>query len=363
MIDFFPIEYYYAIYINLSLFIILFTVLHTLALKIDDPKNIRYLNAMGAFLLIFIVIYMGLRPISGAFTDMVTYAAHFNRYANGYPIIVDTDIGFHLFMKFSSQFMSANIFFLLCSFMYIYPMYFISKKFFDKYWFFSFIMLVVSFSFWPYGVNGIRNGIATSFFLLAFAFHEKKILMILFMVLACLSHKTLLLPTLAYIITLIHNNPKTYLKTWLITIPLSLFLGSVWISLFSSLGFADDRLGGYLTGKADAQFEDLSFRWDFLIYSGSAVFTGWFFIFKKGFKDVYYNRLLNIYLIANSFWILVIRANFSNRFAYISWFMIGIIIIYPFLKQQFYKNQNLVIGRVLMLYFSFTYFMYYIYYS
>ncbi|ULC58276.1 EpsG family protein [Flaviramulus sp. BrNp1-15] len=363
MIDFFPIELYYKIYINLALFITLFTFFHTLILDIDHPKNIRYLNFMGYFLLFFIVIYMGLRPIHGIFTDMMTYARHFERYANGYPILLNQDLGFHIFMKFCAQFMTANTFFLVCAFMYIYPMFLISKKFFKEYWFFCFFMFVVSFSFWPYGVNGIRNGIATSFFLLAFTYSDKKILMVTYMVIACLFHKTLLLPTLAYIATLFHNNPKTYLKTWLLTIPLSLFLGSVWIAFFSSLGFADDRLGGYLTGEADAKFESLSFRWDFLIYSASAVFSGWFFIFKKGFKDIYYNRLFNIYLIANSFWILVIRANFSNRFAYISWFMMGIIIIYPLLKQQFFKNQNFVIGKILFVYFSFTYFMYFVYYA
>tara|TARA_R110001583_G_C5589679_1_gene403629 strand:+ start:371 stop:1045 length:675 start_codon:yes stop_codon:yes gene_type:complete len=223
-------------------------------------------------------------------------------------------------------------------------------------------MFIVSFSFWAYGVNGIRNGIATSLFLMAFAYSDKKVLMIFFMISASLFHKTLLLPIVAYIATLFHNNPKTYLKVWFIAIPLSLLLGSVWTSLFSNLGFADDRLG-YLTGEVDAKIENLGFRWDFLLYSASAVFAGWYFIFKKGFVDVYYNRLFSIYLIANSFWILVIKANFSNRFAYISWFMMAIIIIYPLLRQRFFKNQNLVIGKILLIYFSFTYFMFFIYYA
>ena len=39
-----------------------------------------------------------------------------------------------------------------------------------------------------------------------------------------------------------------------------------------------------------------------------------------------------IYLTANAFWILVIRSSFSNRFAYLSWFLMAIIIFYPFFK-------------------------------
>lgn len=363
MIDFFPIKYYYDVYINFSLFIVFVTFFHTLFLRMEDSKNIKYLKIIGYLVLFFMFIYLGLRPISPAFTDMTTYAAHFYRYAHGVPIKSSSDILFHIFMKFCSQIMTANMFFMICILFYIYPMFLISKKYFGKYWFYSFFMFVVSFSFWGYGVNGIRNGIATSFFLLAFAYYDKKVLMSLFMILACLFHSSILLPSLAFIITLFHNNPKTYLISWLLAIPLSLFSGDIWISLFSNLGFADGRLSGYLSGEADAKFESLSFRWDFLLYSSSAVYAGWYFIYKKEFKDLYYNRLFNIYLIANSFWILVIRANFSNRFAYISWFMISIIIIYPLLKQQFFKNQNLVIGKIVLIYFSFTYFMYFIYYN
>ncbi|MFV0541603.1 MAG: EpsG family protein [Aestuariibaculum sp.] len=310
--------------------------------------------------LIISIVYIGLRPISHYFVDMVTYAAHYNRYLEGFPVLTNRDISFHIFMKMCSYIMSTNMFFFLCVLLYIYPMYFISKRFFGQYWFYCFIMFIVSFSFWPYAVNGIRNGIATSFFLMAFAFSDKKVFMVLFMCLACLFHKTLLLPTIAYIVTLYNNNPKVYIKLWLTTIPLSLFLGGVWITLFSSLGFADDRFS-YLTSELDANIKVSGFRWDFLLYSAFAVFFGWYFIFKKGFADKYYYRLYGIYLIGNSFWILVIRANFSNRFAYISWFMMGIIIIYPLLKQRFYSNQNLVIGNILLVYFSFTYFMFKIY--
>ena len=103
--------------------------------------------------------------------------------------------------------------------------------------------------------------------------------------------------------------------------------------------------------------EAASFRWDFLLYSATGVYAGWYYIIKKNFDDTFYIRLFNIYLIANAFWVLVIRANFSNRFAYLSWFMLGVIIIYPLLKQNFLSNQHRVIGGVLIIYFAFTYLM------
>ena len=54
-------------------------------------------------------------------------------------------------------------------------------------------------------------------------------------------------------------------------------------------------------------------------------------IFVKKFDDKLYKQLFAIYLIVNGFWVLIIRANFNNRFAYLSWFMLAIIILCKFL--------------------------------
>lgn len=124
-------------------------------------------------------------------------------------------------------------------------------------------------------------------------------------------------------------------------------------------------MGGYLVGEAaeGAKFSSTGFRYDFLAYSAAAVYTGWYFIFKKKYNDKIYINLYNTYLICNAFWILVIRANFSNRFAYLSWFMMGLVIIYPFLKKEFFINHHLLVGKVLTVYFLFTYLMEYLYYT
>ena len=99
------------------------------------------------------------------------------------------------------------------------------------------------------------------------------------------------------------------------------------------------------------------FRWDFLLYSASGVFAGWYFIEKKGFQDALYQRLFNTYLIANGIWILIIRANYSNRFAFLSWFLLGLVIIYPLLKSKIFSRQHVVIVRIVFIYFSFCYLM------
>lgn len=365
MIDFIDPGLFYATHINVATIVAIFMFINSQFTPVDDFKNIAIINFLVLLFLSFIIIFVGLRPVSGAyFGDMTTYSQYFNYYANGGVISSEKDVFFHSFMKFCAQIMSMHYFFLLCSFLYVFPMYKISKNHFGPYWAYSALILIVSFSFWTYATNGIRNGLATSLFLWGIAYYDKKVIMFTLFVFAALTHQTLLLPIAAFLLTFFYNNPKAYLTLWFLCIPLSIGLGGFWEGFFASLGFGDGRLGGYLLGEADPEaFKSVGFRWDFLIYSGSAVFTGWYFIIKRKFDDKLYIQLFNTYVLANAFWILVIRANFSNRFAYLSWFMIAVIIIYPFLKQKFYTNQHKVIGLVIMAYFSFTLFMFYVYYG
>ncbi|WP_299554767.1 EpsG family protein [Seonamhaeicola sp.] len=362
MIEFIPLKHYYAVYMYSCLAIVLFSIIHTWVLKMDDRKNIAYINVVGVLILTLFIFYIGLRPVSGRyFTDMRTYANHFNYYAAGGELLMEKDVVFHFFMKTCSSFLSINVFFLLCAFLYIFPMYKISKAFFKDYWYYCFLMFIVSFSFWSYAVNGIRNGIATSIFLWGISYQENKVKMAVLLLLSTLFHKSMLLPIFAYVISMLYNNPKFYLLCWLSAIPLSIALGGVWESLFTALGFGGDRLGGYLSSGGGQGSP--GFRFDFLFYSSFAVFAGWYFIFRKKFKDNIYNLLFNTYLITNAFWILVIRAHFSNRFAYLSWFMMAIVIVYPLLKEVLFKRQHVKLGNIYFVYFSFTFFMWSIYYS
>ncbi|WP_067149406.1 EpsG family protein [Pseudotamlana agarivorans] len=364
MFSFVPSSIYYEIYIYLCLFLVLFTLLHTRLLELDDQKNINFIKFFGYFLLFSLILYIGQRPIYAIFGDTVNYNVAYNNYALGKKVGNVDDYGWHVFMKFMSSITTIHTFFTIVAIVYIYPMYKISKVYFGDFWYYSFVLFIVSFSFWTYGVNGMRNGAALSLFLWGVAYSSNKKLMALFFLLAAMFHKTALLPIAAYGLTYYFNNPKIYFKSWLACIPLSLVFGSIFIIIFSKIGFGgDDRLSGYLTKQsAEGTFSSTGFRWDFLFYSAFPVFAGWYFVIKRKFEDPVYFRLLNTYLICNSFWILVIKANYSNRFAYLSWFMMAIVIIYPILKEDFFKNQHLMIGKIMLIYFGFTFFMFKFFY-
>lgn len=357
MIDFIPIELYTPIYYYILLVVVLVILLHTQTKGLKSTEALQLNNNFGSLVAVFVLLYMGLRPIHGVFVDMTTYNKLFESYVTGAPITSTKDVFFHVFTKFSSQVMSAQIYFLLCAALYVVPLYIVCKKWFNNYWFYAFLFLIGAFSFWAYGTNGIRNGIAGSLFLLGIS-RDKRLWQVVFFVLAINFHKTMLLPTAGFILANFYNEPKKMIGFWTLCIPLSLVGGGFFENFFATLGFEDDRLSYLTDGNInDDNFSSTGFRWDFLLYSATAVFAGWYYIVKLKFEDKIYFWLFNTYLFANAFWILVIRANFSNRFAYLSWFMIGLVIIYPLLKREMIPEQHKKIGFILIAYFGFTFLM------
>tara|TARA_R110002051_G_scaffold304626_2_gene374080 strand:- start:2489 stop:3547 length:1059 start_codon:yes stop_codon:yes gene_type:complete len=348
---------------NIILCICGFTFLHTLVLQESDVKVLMYNRWISFVLLVFLLVYIGTRPINGVFVDMTTYAQTFQQFKLGLIKPGKGDIGFEYFIYYCSQLTSVEMFFFICAFIYVVPLFIACKKWFPKHYFFAFLMLVASFSFWTYGTNGIRNGMATSLFIWALSYLPKNLkAAIPIFALSLMFHKSMLLPLLALGITFIMTDTKKYYFFWLFSIFLSITMGGIWESLFASMGFGDDRLAGYLTAAADAKkFSSTGFRYDFLLYSAAPLVLAYFYVFKKGFSDPLYKHILHTYMIANAFWIMVIRANFSNRFAYLSWFLMALVVVYPLLKEVFWHKQFKKLGIITLVYYGFTYAMYFYY--
>lgn len=362
MFDFVPLESYTNLHYYVLLLIAVVMLVHAFIYGIDDDRSIQFFNYFGYFVLVIYILYMGFRPISGKyFGDTSTYAQGYKLLQEGRSVKIEKDYLFNYFMAFCSRIMDIHSFFFIIDIFYIVPLILFSEKYFGKYWFFVMFMFIGSFSFWTYGVNGIRNGLGTSFFIMGLYFYnDRKPLLYLLLLLSYFMHASLIIPIAAFLLTGLYKNPKIYLYVWLMSIPISLAGGSVWTSFFSSLGFAEDRTQGYLTGGSEEynnQFSQTGFRWDFLLYSSSAVFLGWYFIFKKKITDQFYIHIFGVYCIANAFWILVITAAFSNRFAYLSWFLMPVVIAYPMFKYKIWNDQYKIFGTILFLYFMFTFFM------
>lgn len=357
--NFIPLPYYKIIYFQFLLLLVLGVLFNSFYVELTDRKNLKLKNGIGIFVLLFTILYLGLRPISIWFGDMVIYNIEFQNYVNGAPFDTKKDFVFEVMKYIFAKFLNAKSFFFTCAFFYVYLLYVASKKLFRDYWFYAFLTLLVAFTFWAYGSNGIRNGLATSVFIYAIS-RDRKYAIFLLLLVTYFIHKGMLVPIAAYVITTFHTTTKNYLIAWLMAIPLSLTLGGFWENFFLGLGFGEEKLNTYL-GSFNQASEGvelvLGFRWDFLLYSAAGVYAGWYYIVKKDFKDAFYEKLFNVYLIANAMWILVIRANYSNRFAFLSWFLLGLVIIYPLLKRELFTKQHALIGKIIFAYFGFSYLM------
>ncbi|WP_298535116.1 EpsG family protein [uncultured Algibacter sp.] len=359
MFDFIPIKSYYDIYYHTIACICFIAYFHTLILKPSESKLLFFCKAGAFFLLISLLLYIGFRPLHGIFVDMTTYANIFQRYQIGNYDITN-DYGFSYFLLFCSKVMTLEGFFFLSAFIYIFPLFCASKNWFPNHYFFAFLLFVSSFSFWPYGVNGIRNGMATSLFILAISYNHKNFkLMVIFFVLSFSFHNSMLLPIAAFFVSKFVPDTIKYYFFYILAIVLSISMGGIWENIFASLGFGDERFSAYLTAESDSgKFSSTGFRYDFLLYSLAPIILSIFYKFKSGYKSVIYDRILHTYIIANAFWVMIIRANFSNRFAYLSWFLMAIVVIYPLLDKNIWTNQFKKIGILILAYYSFTYLMF-----
>ncbi len=231
-----------------------------------------------------------------------------------------------------------------------------------KYGLSALLFNLAALSFFTYGTNGIRNGLGCSLMLVAIAFatlkgKEKYIALITAYLAYNIHHSTLLPFGMMIISMFVIKSYKWAYVFWIISIFVSLVAGGFISSLFASLGF-DDRLS-YLTTEANSEeFSHTGFRFDFLIYSMMPILLGYYIIIKRGIRNKTYELLLNTYTLTNAFWVMVIRANFSNRFAYLSWFLYPVVLAYPLFKMNVWGSmQGKRASQIMLAQLAFTLFM------
>lgn len=297
---------------------------------------------------VFMVFFYGFRPISPWFGDTSNYALNYRLMHDFgvYNLQGDTeatkDVLFHTFMFLSAKIMDVHLFLAICIFLYVYLMFAGCRKLDSKHGALLMLFCYGAFEFYPYAVNGVRNGIACSLLIFALASlcNNKKILAIVMSLVAIGIHKSTLLPAAMMFFTYYINKPKCMYVVWIIAIILSLTLGSYIDGFLSTINY-DQRLANNLQNSyADSVLMQHRFRWDFLLYSSMPILLGWYTIFKRKVYNKTYLVLLGTYIYANAFWVLAIRAMFSNRVAYLSWFIYPIVLAYPLLNFPVFKKQH-----------------------
>lgn len=317
-----------------------------------------------ALCLAFIIFY-GQRPNSARFGDSYLYRHMFYMFKDGILMQNNTSSEW-LWVKITSlcaKSFDHSTYFTIISAGYFGFTFIACKKLTPNNVFISFLFFLGAFSTITYAVNGIRNGLACSIALMAIAYlatSRKYLPLAIALAIAAMGiHKSTTLPMAALFASAYFvKSFKTAYYFWIASILISLVAGGAVTSFFASFGF-DDRFSHYAMGSVDAsKFSRTGFRWDFLIYSMMPIVLGYYTVIKRGIYDRTYLILLNTYTLANAFWVMVIRANYSNRFAYLSWFMYPIVLAYPLLKLDIWgPEQGKRLAQIMLAQVAFTWIM------
>lgn len=308
-----------------------------------------------------IALWLGNRPaFGGFFGDSANYAIE---YINLEPST--TSIDWHsewiwqwLMKTCKALGLSYSAFFTIVELGYFLTMVYALKVFVPKNVMLGLLFSMSGLMFFTFGVNGLRNGLACHIVLLgmAYLFDGKFPLTALLYALAFGIHRSSILPMAASVIAVfVKMDVKAAIYMWIASIPLSLLFGNIFTALMSGLGF-DDRMTAYTSGEYN-EFASSRFRIDFLTYSAMPVLMAWFVCVKRRISDNWYNALTVTYCICNAFWVMVIRSSFSNRFAYLSWFMYPLMLCYPLIMMPVWEDQDQKTAIILMLMLGFTVFM------
>ena len=359
-------EYYYFVYwfVVMLMTVKQFSIIHKIPRYAVIGRSFDY--RLLLIFLIFFIIFYGLRPVytdTGYFGDTGVYARTFELLQN-YGVFnmqgaddIKSDWLFYIIQRFCAEIMDVHLWFMLMMCCYIIPMYKGCKLIDKKHGALLMLFCIGSFQFYTFSVNGVRNGIACSIVILAVALMIKKnFLMAAFLCfIATGFHKSALLPAAALFLSYYVRNPKYMFIAWLGAIGISLAVGGQIDAMLSAMSY-DERLAENLQNDdADGMILEHRFRWDFLLYSSMPILLAWYTIFKRKLYNNTYLLLLGTYMYANSIWVLAIRAIFSNRIAYLSWFIYPIVLAYPLLNfEVFKKNHSKKTALILLAHFGFT---------
>lgn len=358
MFDFIPAEYYKLTYYIVMCIMCVCTGFSYMSSKNCDKllkQNVGYFSFCFALL---ITLYLGFRPLSGKyFVDMLMYN-HTWKIIGTKAVIHFFDIReewfFWYIMVLCKKAVNDSLFwFLIIDVFYVGCHVWACKKLLKENPWLAILFVCFSSPFFTYGTNGLRNGMAAALMLVSIAYFTDRTtkgncigFFIFLLAMGC--HRSVMIPMAGLLVSMyIIKDMKKAIYIWLGCIVLSIVAGNSIMHLFMSLGL-DERMERYGNNEKMSQFSRTGFRWDFLLYSAVPIYVIWQ-VAKRGIQDRVFNLIANTYIFANSFWVLVCRIAFSNRFAYLSWFLYGLVIAYAMIRIPIWHDQDQRAGWMLLL--------------
>lgn len=346
-------------YFQPSQYLIVSTIIGAICALIVMSKNNKQLlkgtsnNILSFAIVIGLIFYFGRRPVN-SFGDSWLYSMMFNMVQTGEWRELPP---FEPFWKWLEEIFidlgTASDWLLGVAAFYIGGMSLATYRWLPRHFFIGLMFCFTSFSFYSFATNGIRAGMSTSIAMVAISLIDVKnknntsaLISIGLLMLAYQTHTAVAITIGSAFIAYFLKDTKLSLKIWITCLILGLLFNSSFQSLFS-WATNDSKMIRYASMN-DEQYTKMYFRWDFVVYSALPILLGYYSTIKHKISDGKYVFLLNTYIIANSFWLLVNEIAYSNRFAYLSWFLYPIVVAYPLCKFDIFKNQGQILGLVLI---------------
>lgn len=297
-------------------------------------------NALFISMYCFAVLLLAFTPATyfdGS--DKGRYMYQFDNILSANVNELTKDIGWHYFVKlcYYITFGISEIYFLITASIFASAFYFFSKEKFGKDNVGYFLLMTMGLlGFGGFTNNVIRNGIAVALCLYALIVN-RNIFKIALSIVAYSIHGSTMILIVSYLVTVPLKSYKLPFLFWCLCLVLSFARIDV-STFFQIFGALDERVTEY-TGEASADTLSVyskagMFRWDFLLYSAFPIFISRYWIKKYKYDDRFYIRIVNMYLLCNALWLLIIRQAYCDRFAFLSWLMIPIVTLYPVLKNE-----------------------------
>lgn len=351
-------------YLYQYVYLLIITFLTVICMKNKRVSGDYESPVSSILLVVFLILFIGFRPAhSYYFGDTMNYANWWGLIPyEGFDFNAENLFFDNLYRYMAEMWYDVTEFFILIAIIYFVFMGLACRKFFPHHTMLALLVYLAAFSTFTYGTNGIKAGAAASIFLLALAYRDTLYISIPLVLLSWGFHHSMHLVIGAYVLTFFFKNKKWYFYGWLFCLMMAIGHITFFQNLFA--GFTNDNGANYLTSSSDTAWGGKSgFRIDFVIYSAMPVLMGYYVKYKYELEDKLYDTLLYIYLTTNGIWMLCMYAEFTNRIAYLSWFMYPILLIYPcFAIKE--RQHPLVMNRnkYIMYHLGFTLFMTFIYY-
>lgn len=358
---------YSSIYLLIVTILSLFVYSHyshrnTDIVSINNPKRV---NNVGLFLLvIFLTLFIGFRPQSYVFVDMMNYIQNYHAFLENVPFNWDANAENFLFDNYfafvGSQNLGTTFFFVTIAAIYFGCAYWGIRRLFPRDTAIAYLTFLGAFSTFSYATNGIKAGAAASLFILALSYYRNWKVCIPLLIITLGFHHSMSMPIAAFVLSVLWKNPKQFFWGWLFSLCCAVAHVSFFQELFA--GMTDESGAEYLTSSGSDWGGKSGFRLDFVLYSSMPVLVGYYAIFKHKIKSRMYDLLLKVYLTTNAIWMLCMYASFTNRIAYISWSLYPILLIYPLLNEEWGNKKYRVVSKIFIAHLAFTLFMVIVYY-